>query len=175
MNQVIVGLWGPAGVGKDTVADCLGWPKASFAAALKESCRPKFEKLGLDITKREDKEKGRHILVDEGAGKRKVDPLYWVKRLKRPDYPKFTIADVRYLNEINYVTIQGGVVYELVRPGFEPANAEENRSFKEIRDYCRDMGITIPVIHNSTPQLAANLIREDLRKRAGSIYEATLT
>jgi hypothetical protein len=71
-------------------------------------------------------------------------------------------CDVRYWNEILAVVLRGGVVYELTRPGFEAANDEERRSFAEIREKCAELGVTIPVIENTTPREAADAIRRDL-------------
>lgn len=166
MNQLIVGLWGPAGVGKDTVADVLGFPKASFAATLKSDLAPIFERLGIDISVREQKERVRPLMIALGATARSIEPAHWIRRVTIPEAPAVSFTDVRYFNEILAVLFRGGVVYELVRPGFEPANDEERRSFAEIREKVKELGVSIPVVQNTTPQEAAGVILKDLRRRS---------
>jgi hypothetical protein len=64
------------------------------------------------------------------------------------------------------------MVFEIVRPGVAPANAEEERSFAEIRDYCRVNHISVPVICNDVeghPEHAANDIRDHVLRRYGSL------
>lgn len=166
MKQVIVGLWGPAGVGKDTVADALGWPKASFASTLKSDLAPIFDRLGIDITNREQKEKVRNLLVAYGATARSIEPAHWIRRMSIPEALAVTFCDVRYFNEILAILFRGGFVYELRRPGFEPVNDEERRSFQEIDERVRELGVTIPVIENTTPEAAATAIKDDLYERS---------
>jgi hypothetical protein len=165
VTQLIVGLWGPVGVGKDSVADALGWPKASFASTLKSDLAPIFERLGIDITNREQKEKVRGLMVSLGSTARSIEPAHWIRRVTIPAGPRVVFCDVRYWNEILAVVLRGGVVYELTRPGFEPANGEECRSFAEIREKCAELGVTIPVVENTTPKEAAEVIRRDLDNR----------
>lgn len=170
MNQLLIGLWGPVGVGKDSVADALGFPKASFAARLKEDLAPIMANLGVDLSVREQKEKVRGLLISLGATARAIDPNHWIKRVSIPDSPVVTFSDVRYWNEILSILFRGGVVYELTRPGFEPANDEEKKSFGQIRQNLADLGVSIPVIANTTPQEAAELIMDDLHERSANVY-----
>lgn len=172
MNQVIIGLWGPAGVGKDSVADALGWPKASFASTLKADLAPIFQRLGIDINDREQKEKVRGLMVSYGATARSIDPDHWIRRVIIPEATPVTFCDVRYFNEILAVTLRGGVVYELVRDGFGPANDEESRSFAEIRKRLKELGVYLPFIQNTTPERAAQAIRLDLRERSILLSQA---
>lgn len=166
MNQLIIGLWGPAGVGKDTVADALGFPKASFAARLKEDLAPIFSNLGIDIRDREQKERVRGLMISLGSTARSIDPYHWIRRVSIPDAKVVTFCDVRYFNEILALLFRGGVVYELERPGFEPANDEEKRSFAEIRENLTKLGVSIPIIKNTTPTQAAYEIVLDLQSRS---------
>jgi hypothetical protein len=170
MDQVVIGLWGPAGVGKDATADALGWPKASFASRLKSILRPVFDAAGVDINNREQKEKVRPIMVATGSCLRSIDPFYWIKNVELPAGKRAVICDVRYLNEIQYVWSRGGTVYEIVRPGFEPANEEERRSFGEIRQMMTNLGVSIPQIVNTTPQAAAEAILADLFTRGQALW-----
>lgn len=167
----IIGLWGPAGVGKDSVADALGFPKASFAARLKEDLAPILKNLSININDREQKEKVRPLMVSLGATARSIDPYHWIKRVSLPDVPVVTFCDVRYWNEILAILFRGGVVYEIVRPGFEPVNDEEKRSFGEIRKNLSDLGVEIPVIHNTTPEAASFRVLDDLYTRGHAIVD----
>lgn len=170
MNQLLIGLWGPVGVGKDSVADALGFPKASFAARLKQYLAPIMEDLGVDLAVREQKEKVRDLLVSLGATARRVDDNFWIKKVVIPNAPVVTFCDVRYWNEILSILFRGGVVYELTRPGFEPANDEEKRSFGQIRQNLADLGVSVPVILNTTPREACERIMDDLHERAANVY-----
>jgi hypothetical protein len=172
VNQLIVGLWGPVGVGKDSVADALGWPKASFASTLKSDLAPIFERLGIDITNREQKEKVRGLMVSLGSTARSIEPTHWIRRVTIPAGSRVVFCDVRYWNEILAVVLRGGVVYELTRPGFEAANDEERRSFAEIRAKCAELGVTIPTIQNTTPREAADAIVDDLERRENVFTKA---
>lgn len=167
MNRVIVGLFGPAGVGKDTVADAIGWPKASFAGTMKRLLQPLWDSAGIDINNREQKEKVRPIMIETGRCLRALNPHHWVKNIALPpgDGP-VVITDVRYLNECQWVWANGGLVVELVRYGVRPANDEEVRSFGEIHGWCLQMGVTIPVVGNDgKPSDAAQQVFKLIDKR----------
>lgn len=153
----VVGLWGAATVGKDTIQKHLGMPRAAFADALKEDLAPVFKQLGLDVGNPDHKKIGRNLLVEYGRLGRIVDADYWIKRLFLPPSAA-VITDVRYINEMKWIWAKGGIVFEIIRPGVGPANAEEARSFAEIRDYAKANGIAIPQIHNDVegqPEIAA--------------------
>jgi hypothetical protein len=155
----LIGLWGPAGVGKDTICKQLKWPRAAFADKLKQDLAPLLSILGLDMSVYEDKEMSRDLLVAWGALCRKVDPAVWIKRITLPvniTYPykpqvqenRCCITDVRYINECKAIWERGGIVFDVYREGFFPKNEEERRSFAEIRDYAREKDVYIPVICN---------------------------
>ncbi len=105
----------------------------------------------------EHKRVGRTLLVEYGRLGRAVDPDYWIKRLLLPP-ARACITDVRYANECQWIWSKGGIVFEIVRPGVGPANAEEERSFAEIRQYAQAHGIDIPQVCNDVdghPEVAA--------------------
>jgi hypothetical protein len=130
--QRVIGLIGYAGSGKDEVARQLGLPGAGFADELKAICRPLAQVFGLDLGKREDKEKFREVLVAVGRLGRSIDPDFWVKRLDLPDAPTVAIRDVRYLNECLAIQEVGGTLAYVNRPNTAPANEEERRTIDEI-------------------------------------------
>jgi hypothetical protein len=120
VKQVIIGLYGPSGVGKDTIQQTLGWPKASFAARFKEGMGAFIRDFsGLDIEKREDKEAVRPLLEEGAKTFRRIDPFIAIKKIVFPPGPVACVTDVRAFNEMVKVWGMGGVVYEIVREGIE--------------------------------------------------------
>jgi hypothetical protein len=129
----VVGFWGAARAGKDTASDGLGWPSVAFADELKADIEPIARRLGLDPGNPAHKEIFRPIMVAYGAAARAVDPDYWIKRLVIPSVvASLAVRDVRYLNEVKWVQGKGGLVVFINRPGYDCANEEEARSFREI-------------------------------------------
>src|SRR5579863_4559738 len=111
MNQLVIALWGPAGVGKDTVCAALGWPKASFAEVLKSRLRPMLKDLvNIDIDVREDKERVRPILGQCAETLRAIDPNVAIKKIEFPPGHCACITDLRCWNEVHKVWGLGGVV-----------------------------------------------------------------
>lgn len=148
-GPLLVGLCDYAQVGKSSIADLLGFPQCAFAAYLKEMATPVLKSLGLDVHRLEDKITARPILVGLGAVARSVDPLFWIKNLKIPEgSPVVVITDVRYLNEIKFIQGRGGVVFNIVRKGYGPANAEETRSFNEI--FAAEKQSPVMVVNNDS-------------------------
>lgn len=140
MTRRIVGLCGYAQVGKDTAAAELaksGWIRWAFADFLKaDLSRLVRQHLNRDIwtVTGKTKEKLRPLMVAWGAVCRSFDPNFWVNRLfaELPQEGRFIISDVRYLNEVRAIQNAGGIVIYIARPGFGPANEEEERSIKEL-------------------------------------------
>lgn len=153
----IIGLTGPAKVGKDTMAVVLTgarWRRVAFADSLKsdalKALTHMFDKSQLGYEHRptwawfsdpERKEMVRPFLVAFGAGARRlIDPLYWIKRaerdymsdIDRPSGFRYVISDVRYQNEVDWIRKHNGVVIGIKRDGFDPVNEEEARSLGEI-------------------------------------------
>lgn len=119
--RVIVGITGPAGAGKDTVADFLverhGFTKMSMADQLKAGLRA----MGFqEPANREDKEKlipGFDFSWRQAAQRlgtefgRALDPEIWIKtmegRMRRAD-ERIVISDIRFENEAAMVRRIGG-------------------------------------------------------------------
>jgi hypothetical protein len=140
----IIGLAGPARVGKDTIAANMpGWTRRAFADELKADLAPLAKRLGLDMANPEHKELLRPLMVEYGRLARKVDPDYWLKRLKLTGADRIVITDVRYANEVRFIQQQGGSVYLVRRDGYTPANDEERTSLAEIA-----LMPAIPVVNN---------------------------
>lgn len=168
----ILGLAGFARVGKDTVADAIGWHKLSFASALKDDIRPLMERHGLDINKREDKETFRPVLVEYGRTVRKVNPNYWINRVEEclakwtsiygSENKKVVIPDVRYPNEAEWILNRGGAVFYLDRAGIAPANEEEEGSLRQLVEKFHP---TCIFLLQGKPELAAEDILHLLRQR----------
>lgn len=96
MNQLIIGIAGYAGVGKDFLASALEEELNElsykteiehFAKTLKEECREFcVEKFGIDpvLCSREEKEIIRDFLVGYAKSKRKLsNGAYWVQTLDK--------------------------------------------------------------------------------------------
>jgi len=91
--------------------------------------------------------------------------MIWIKRLAAEierwsagkEDPRIVITDVRYLNEVQWIIENGGVVYRIVRPGYGPANTEEASSFRAIEM----SGFRFPRVDNcSTPEELGKTILE---------------
>ena len=169
-GQVIVGLCGCARCGKDTAAKLLiekGWRRVAFADALKADIIYALTRATKKAyVPREDhpswkmfedpasKEKFRPLMVEYGRAMRAIKADYWVQRLLR-DYlrgaGKFVITDVRYANEANWIRERGGKVIRVVRPGFEPVNAEELASLKLV-------SADFEVLNDSTPEVLGEIV-----------------
>lgn len=140
-----VGLVGYARTGKDTAATNMsGWHRAAFADSLKRICGQMLKCVDLDITP-EDwaisdiKERWRNLLVAVGAGMRKVNQDYWVRRLifdlcQRgiTDMDDVVIPDTRYSSECDWIYRKRGLCIRILRPGYGPANDEERQSIHGI-------------------------------------------
>jgi len=102
------------------------------------------------------------LLVALGAGMRDIQPRYWLRELAiqmerqriKPE-SDIVITDVRYSNEISWIHDRGGIVVRIHRPGYEPANSEEARSFHQISvDYPRLPNVT----NDGTPEQLAKKV-----------------
>ena len=139
MNKVnIIGLSGPAFVGKTTIADSLtGYTKRSYAEPLKTALTvltglpektfyDKDEKLiprdlfngktSREVMQLFGTEFCRHMIAED----------FWLKlmskKLTEHPHTKFVIDDVRFDDEADLIRSLGGVVVELARDGVEYAN-----------------------------------------------------
>jgi hypothetical protein len=110
-----------------------GWKRKAFADELKADIYALCLSFGCNLEFSEHKEKARPFLVAYGATARQFRPNYWLDRLFSTFTPgKVVITDVRYANEIGAIIRHGGLVVRISRPGYEPANSEEEKSFAEI-------------------------------------------
>jgi len=96
----------------------------------------------------------RPFYVALGAGMRALIPGYWITKLALEieawEEENSVITDVRYLNEAKYILDKGGIVIYIKRPGLKPANAEERRSFKEIREAVKARQIKLLKVDNDS-------------------------
>lgn len=143
MNKVIIGLGYKMGVGKDTVADNLafmaGFVKYRFADALKAAAccifgwrREQLEDLNFKMavdpywgkTPRELLQ-----LLGTECGRGIIDPLIWIKALKRridlSESPRIVISDMRFNNELEAVKSWGGHVVKVLRHDYVPEGLSE--------------------------------------------------
>ena len=129
---VLIGLCGKAGHGKDACANVmaqrLGSVSRSFADPIKRACS---EIWGVPLSSFHDREKkdapiaGRDltpremaILLGTDLFRARVDPDFWVKRLKYelefmvtdPSTPFICVTDVRFPNEALMIKELGGVI-----------------------------------------------------------------
>jgi len=137
----ILGLCGYAKVGKDTAAHGMpDWYRAAFADSLKEDLQPLFRRIGINLSNPKQKEMARPMLVEWGRLGRAIRPDFWIERLFeriqiwQTLFPERAtiVTDVRYLNEVKAIEERGGIIYYVIRPGFQGANEEETRSIAEI-------------------------------------------
>jgi hypothetical protein len=141
------------------------YERFAFADALKVEASKMMAAIGVDAdwTDPVFKTRWRPLLVALGAGRRSIDPDYWIKRLiytlaardaaKRDN---IVITDVRYANEVQWILGQGGTVIRIERPGVYFANNEELRSFNEIDQRYPKMPT---VVNDGTP---ADLVQKVL-------------
>jgi hypothetical protein len=134
---VIIALAGCAGVGKDTVAEILGWPVVRFADPLKEFCAQVFGWSDVQLNgpsalreqpdpawKRPD---GTCLSPREALQKlgtewgRACHPDVWaragIRRAQAMEPGPVLITDCRFINEARAVRAAGGEVWLITRPG----------------------------------------------------------
>lgn len=148
----VIGFMGFSRSGKDTAAHQIGWTRAGFADALKSDIAPLLKQMQLDADR--DKEIVRPLMVEYGRLGRAVSADYWIDRLavRIPPHADIAIADVRYINEVRWIQRRGGIIIEVIRPGFTAANDEELMSFAAI-EMERSWLSEIPaVVNNATPE-----------------------
>ena len=151
----VIGLWGVAKAGKDTIAAAIGWERAAHADELKADLDVFISNhVKGDLTP-VLKEVVREVYVAAGRVGRALNPEVWIDRLLLPA-DRCVITDVRYLNEMKWVWAKGGMIFEIVRPGYIAANEEERQSFARAREYIHQNCIEVPqIINDSSPSHAA--------------------
>jgi hypothetical protein len=171
-QQVLVGISGFAGAGKDSLAAALaphGFRRVAFAdkvKALALELDPELKKrvdqgASLDEIKRSDPSV-RIWLQEVGYAARKVlGPDVWVRAALDALDPGgwYAITDVRFENEAVAIRERGGLLVRINRPGIRPAN--DHPSEMELANY-QDWDL---VVHN-TGTLA------DLAERAREVVDA---
>lgn len=153
---MIIGLSGYARSGKDTVAEILineyAFERIAFADPIRkilydmsptidgERLADMVDNYGWDITK--SKEEVREFLQVLGYSARmNIHPDVWVMAAfsqMRAD-KNYVIADVRFLNEADYIKKHGGEVWRVERPGVNAVN--QHISEWEMDNYKCDHGI----------------------------------
>lgn len=148
----IIGFCGFARTGKNTAAEYLGKMISDvfyfdmikyigFADILKsdlESLVNKCKDYGCDTTTAEFKEKFRPMYVEWSKVYKNItnNDEIWCdlafKRIEGYKHSLVMITDVRYDYEIQRIKDNNGVVIYIDRPGFNPANDEEEQSFNRI-------------------------------------------
>lgn len=136
----VIGIAGPAGVGKDTAADYLvgqlpQYRKVAFADPLKEMLRTG---LSLDAAQLygSDKEtidhryecSPRHIMQTLGTewGRQLIHPDIWVRALAaRIGAESVVISDVRFQNEADFVRERGILIHLTGRGGIGQCHQSE--------------------------------------------------
>lgn len=106
LNSIVIGLCGPAGAGKSTIASALldnkKWAAETTRAGFADPIRAGLALMG--ITKVSNYDAYRTYAQMIGAGMRARDPDHWVKLFRqqvvRSPILVFILDDVRYINEI---------------------------------------------------------------------------
>lgn len=148
----IIGFCGFARTGKNTAANVLTRllldtydidriKQLGFADILKldlEYLVDKCKDYGCDIGTPDFKEKFRPMYVEWSrvykniTGNNEIWCDLAFNKIESWQYPLVMITDVRYDYEIKRIRNNNGVVIYIDRPGFDPANDEEEQSFSQI-------------------------------------------
>ena len=166
---MLLGLTGPAGAGKDTIAAFLtgyGFVPYAFAKPLKEA----LSVLGLDEpSNRDDKEKllpGRAYSYRMAAQRlgtefaRSLDPDFWMALAaqRTAGVHNTVITDVRFENEATWVRDRGGLLEHVIGRktqliGATAGHASENGVLKLDNDVVLDNSGDKTVLLNHVKQL----------------------
>lgn len=177
----LVAFSGFARVGKSTAARLLGGRTLNFADALKYDLKSLIRnRYGLDpndLTPRE-KELVRDLYVAHGKIGRAVNPGIWVEPVmcevdllraemasERREKQTICIGDMRYCNEAHAVHGRGGTIIYIYRPGYQPANSEEEQSIAELLEAARrgEFGNNFVIVRNDgTLEELAALVKSAL-------------
>ena len=136
-KQLLIGLCGPAGCGKDTVAKYMancGFTRYTLAMPLKKGLEAM---LGIDLAVWDDRhlkeavipwlgKSPRQVAQTLGTewGRQQVHPDLWVKlmlrkwdEVRQSLSPRMVVTDVRFENEALAIINSGGTVWRIEREG----------------------------------------------------------
>lgn len=142
-KQILIGLCGPAGCGKDTVAKHMancGFFRYTLAMPIKKGLEAM---LGIDIGVWDDRERKEQVIPWLGKsprqvaqtlgtewGRQLVHPELWVALMLRSwdavrvsGSPRMVVTDVRFDNEAIAIINAGGTVWRVEREGVAPVAA----------------------------------------------------
>ena len=148
----IIGFCGYARVGKNTAANILSRLiydtfdisniiQIGFADPIKRNLAQLIEfceAQGYDTKSPDFKEKFRPMYVEWSKVYKAItnNEKVWcdiaLRKIHEAKEPLSMITDVRYAYEIDRILNNNGIVFYIDRPGFEPANDEEDKSFNQI-------------------------------------------
>ncbi len=162
----IIGICGNAGVGKNTMLECLDryFIEARLGLckyfSLGDICREEAdpyckEQFGISAYTKDREEKNliRPIIVETVKIKKKQNPNYYVNKIKAPIQAAIKskyipiFPDIRYPEEFNFLKKKKAIFIFIDRDGCPPANNEElthNEYLKANSDY----NVKIPTFQN---------------------------
>lgn len=167
-DQVIVGITGRAGAGKDTASEGLrrlGFRTMRFSDALKDGLAAM---LGVPRSRIEDwpgKEEvlpgvgytPRYLMQTLGTewGRDTIHPDLWVRitMARAAGIPRVVIPDVRFDNEAQAIVDRGGLVIRVWRNGTEPGPAHASEAGVSERL------VSSTVLNNDTPRTLRSVVR----------------
>lgn len=149
MNDLIIGLHGYQRSGKDTSGDYLhekyGFEKVAFAEPLKAGLyalnpyvlgasgavrllADLVDTLGWEGIKASAEWKDDARRLQQRFGTETARETFWEsfwldladRRMKDSEVSRFAITDARFQNEVDFIRSKGGVMVNVVRPGFGP-------------------------------------------------------
>jgi hypothetical protein len=160
---MIIGLTGYARVGKDTVANILvkdfGFTRIAFADPIRDLL---FEMNPLvnGVRVQDMVKEVRRLLQNLGVGARNLfGPTFWVDQAMRKIYDpdkNFVITDVRFINEADWLRVNGGYIWRVKRDGVVAINTHVSEH--EMANYPEDLTL---INEGSIDQLS-DLITEQM-------------